>query len=191
MPTSPLPKSKRMSYRIGRGETSVLTFEPYKSEILPLWRFKTPTIARQSSSAIYTKFLEYDTQNDFIGMDMARKFLQMGMTRAKRYANHAGGRKYDKGTGEELEKSKGHKGKEEKEEASLVFREVWERAKAHEGYVGKKEMFQKEQKEWDREQKKIKKEESIKEEDGEEVENPKRGGETRVKQEIKEEDVDD
>jgi hypothetical protein len=191
MPTSPLPKPKRMSYRIGRGETSVLTFEPYKSEILPLWRFKTPTIARQSSSAIYTKFLEYDAQNDFIGMDMARKFLQMGMTRAKRYANHAGGRKYDKGTGEELEKSKGHKGKEEKEEASLVFREVWERAKAHEGYVGKKEMFQKEQKEWDREQKKIKKEESIKEEDGVEVENPKRGGETRVKQEIKEEDVDD
>jgi Domain of unknown function (DUF4385) len=28
-------------------------------------------------------------------MDMARKF-QMGITRARRYANHASGRKYDK-----------------------------------------------------------------------------------------------
>ncbi len=28
-------------------------------------------------------------------MDMARKFLQMGYTRARRYANHPTGRKYD------------------------------------------------------------------------------------------------
>jgi hypothetical protein len=53
---------------------------------------------------------------------------------------------------------------------------VWERAKAHDGYVGKKEVFQKEQKEWDKEQKRIKKEEGVKEEDGEEVEKPKKGG---------------
>ncbi|EMD86336.1 hypothetical protein COCC4DRAFT_71253 [Bipolaris maydis ATCC 48331] len=153
MPTEPLTKAQRMTYRIGRGETGVLTFEPYKSSILPLWRFKTPSIARQSSSAIYTKFLHYNDEDDFIGMDMARKFLQMGMTRAKRYANHAGGRKYDKKTGRELEKSTGHVGMKEKLEASEVFREVWERAKAHEGYRVKKEAFLKEQKEWDRERK--------------------------------------
>ncbi|KAF5847501.1 hypothetical protein GGP41_000213 [Bipolaris sorokiniana] len=153
MPTEPLTKAQRMTYRIGRGETGVLTFEPYKSSILPLWRFKTPSIARQSSSAIYTKFLHYNDENDFIGMDMARKFLQMGMTRAKRYANHAGGRKYDKKTGRELEKSTGHVGMKEKLEASEVFRSVWERAKAHEGYQVKKEAFLKEQKEWDRERK--------------------------------------
>jgi hypothetical protein len=153
MPTEPLTKAQRMTYRIGRGETGVLTFEPYKSEILPLWRFKTPSIARQSSSSIYKKFLHYNDQDDFIGMDMARKFLQMGMTRAKRYANHAGGRKYDKRTGQQLEKSKGHEGMQEKLEASEVFKEVWERAKAHEGYLVKKEAFLKEQKEWDRERK--------------------------------------
>ncbi|EUC40703.1 hypothetical protein COCMIDRAFT_30408 [Bipolaris oryzae ATCC 44560] len=153
MPTERLTKAQRMTYRIGRGETGVLTFEPYKSSILPLWRFKTPSIARQSSCAIYTKFLHYNDENDFIGMDMARKFLQMGMTRAKRYANHAGGRKYDKKTGQELEKSTGHTGMKEKLEASEVFREVWERAKAHEGYQMKKEAFLKEQKEWDREKK--------------------------------------
>ena len=29
-------------------------------------------------------------------MDMARKFLEMGFTRARRYANHSSGRKYAK-----------------------------------------------------------------------------------------------
>jgi hypothetical protein len=29
-------------------------------------------------------------------MDMARKFLEMGFTRARRYANHKDGKKYDK-----------------------------------------------------------------------------------------------
>lgn len=37
----------------------------------------------------------YKQQDDFVGMDMARKFLQMGYTRAMRYAKHKGGRKYD------------------------------------------------------------------------------------------------
>jgi hypothetical protein len=74
-----------MSYRIARGEQGVLTFEPYKSAILPMWRFKTPAIARQSSKQIYDKFQEYDDQDDFVGMDMCRKFLQMVRNR-----NHGG-----------------------------------------------------------------------------------------------------
>ena len=39
-------------------------------------------------------FENYRTKGDFIGMDMARKFLEMGFTRARRYANHSDGRKY-------------------------------------------------------------------------------------------------
>lgn len=76
------------------------------------------------------------------------------MTRAKRYANHAGGRKYDKETGEELERSTKHDGAKEKLEASMIFRGIWEQAKNHEGYVEKKERFMKEQKEWDKQHKK-------------------------------------
>ena len=82
-------------YQIGVGEQGVLSVEPYKSEILPFWRFATPAVARESSEKIYALFLEYKAKNDFIGMDMARKFLQMGVTRARRYANHKGGKKYD------------------------------------------------------------------------------------------------
>lgn len=65
------------SYRIGRGEQGVLTFEPYKSELLPFWRFKTPAIARESSGQLWERFEEYDRHGDFVGMDMTRKFIQM------------------------------------------------------------------------------------------------------------------
>ncbi|KUP09723.1 cytoplasmic protein [Bacillus coahuilensis m2-6] len=82
-------------YRVGRGEQGVLLVEPYKSEILPHWRFKTPDIAKESSKKIYQLFLDYKEKQDFVGMDMARKFLQMGYTRSRRYANYKGGRKYD------------------------------------------------------------------------------------------------
>lgn len=81
-------------YRIGKGEQGVLSVEPYKSEILPHWRFKTPELAQQSADTIYGMFLDYLTAGDFVGADMARKFLQMGYTRSRRYANHKSGRKY-------------------------------------------------------------------------------------------------
>ena len=81
-------------YRIGKGEQGVLSVEPYKSEILPHWRFRTPEIAQQSADKIYQMFLDYLEKGDFVGADMARKFLQMGYTRSRRYANHKSGRKY-------------------------------------------------------------------------------------------------
>ena len=62
-------------YRVGKGEQGVLLVQPYKGEILPHWRFKTPAIARQSAQKIYELFLAYKQQQDFVGMDMARKFL--------------------------------------------------------------------------------------------------------------------
>ena len=72
----------------------MLLVEPYKSEILPLWRFRTPVLAERSSAAILRRFRSYRRRRDFVGMDMARKFLQMGYTRARRYANYRSGRKY-------------------------------------------------------------------------------------------------
>jgi hypothetical protein len=91
-------------YRVGKGEQGVLLVEPYKSEILPYWRFKTPEIARESSEKIYSMFLDYLDQDDFVGADMARKFLQMGYTRSRRYANHKSGRKYKKNPQKESSK---------------------------------------------------------------------------------------
>ncbi len=117
-------------YRVGKGEQGVLLVEPYKSEILPFWRFKTPEIAAESSAKIYELFLEYKKQRDFVGMDMARKFLQMGITRARRYANHKSGRKYKKGTKEVLpiEEDK------VKAESAKIFSEKYYLAKNDEIY---------------------------------------------------------
>ena len=58
------------------------------------WRFVNESIARKSADKIYSMFCDYKEQRDFIGMDMARKFLEMGFTRSRRYANHPSGKKY-------------------------------------------------------------------------------------------------
>ena len=84
----------RKLYRIGRGEQGVLLVRPYTNDICAHWRFVDETTARKSSNKIYSMYLNYKDNRDFIGMDMARKFLEMGFTRARRYANHSSGRKY-------------------------------------------------------------------------------------------------
>jgi len=88
----------RKLYRIGRGEQGVLLVRPYTNDICVHWRFKTPDEAIESSNHIFGMYLDYRDKKDFIGMDMCRKFLEMGFTRARRYANHNSGRKYKKGT---------------------------------------------------------------------------------------------
>ena len=117
-------------YQVGRGEQGVLSVEPYKGEILLHWRFKTAAVARESSEKIYAMYEEYKAASDFVGMDMARKFIQMGYTRARRYANHTGGRKYKPGTREILpfveDKTKA--------ESALIFHARWEQIKADPDY---------------------------------------------------------
>ncbi|KAK2604916.1 hypothetical protein N8I77_007807 [Diaporthe amygdali] len=149
-PASPLPtpaldsSALRYSYEIARGETGVLTFEPYKSDILPYWAFRTVPIARNSSEILSSIFGSYIERKDFVGADMTRKFIQMGMTRARRYANHKGGRKYAKDTGEQLEKWAGGseedaRKRREKEEASEIFKVAWRKCIENEQYRRLKE----------------------------------------------------
>lgn len=122
-------------YKVGKGEQGVLLCEPYKGEILPFWHFKTPAIATESSEKIYALFLNYLKHDDFIGADMARKFLQMGFTRARRYTNYKGGRKYDAETGKNLEKGTGDP---IKAESAAIFFKKWKIAEAHPDYIAKK-----------------------------------------------------
>jgi len=126
-------------YRIGRGEQGVLLVEPYKSDICRYWRFKTPSLARRSSYIIYHMFLDYVERDDFVGADMARKFLMMGWTRARRYANHRSGRKYDK-NGKVKPQEDDH-WTCEKAESARIFKKVYDKARTHPTY---KKMY----KEW-------------------------------------------
>ena len=84
-------------YRIGRGEQGVLLVRPYTDDICKHWRFKTPEEAVVSSIKILHMYHTYKGEEDFVGMDMCRKFLEMGFTRARRYANHRDGKKYKNG----------------------------------------------------------------------------------------------
>ena len=88
------PNDRR--YKIGRGEQGVLLVRPYTDVICRHWRFKTLKEAKVSSQKIFDMYLDYRIQKDFVGMDMCRKFLEMGFTRARRYANHKDGKKYGK-----------------------------------------------------------------------------------------------
>ena len=119
-------------YKIGRGEQGVLIAEPYKSEILPHWKFKDQKTAQQSAQKIYDMFCEYAATDDFVGMDMARKFLQMGFTRARRYANHTSGKKYDQ-AGTVLPQAADWKSSE-KAQAAEIFYKFYTRAKDSKKY---------------------------------------------------------
>jgi hypothetical protein len=138
-------------YRVGKGEQGVLMVEPYKSEILPYWRFKTPEIATESSEKIYEMFLHYLNEGDFVGADMARKFLQMGYTRSRRYANHKSGKKYktnpQKADSPEAEK----KARREilpqepdpvKAKSAAIFKKKWQAAKDNPKYLALKAQHQ-------------------------------------------------
>ncbi len=104
-------------YRVGRSEQGVLLVQPYKDELLPHWRFKTPAIAHASASTLYEKYLSYKAKDDFVGMDMARKFIQMGYTRSRRYVNHRSGRKWNEGRTRILPMERD----EEKAESARIF----------------------------------------------------------------------
>lgn len=129
-------------YKTGKGEQGVLLVEPYKSEILPYWKFKTTADARLSADKIYELFIQYKNENDFVGMDMGRKFLQMGYTRSRRYANHKSGKKYDGPVPVDKKGVSGAHGRKElpketdpvKAESAAIFYEVWQKAKEDEVY---------------------------------------------------------
>ncbi|MET0634635.1 MAG: DUF4385 domain-containing protein [Chitinophagaceae bacterium] len=129
-------------YRTGLGEQGVLLVEPYKSEILPFWKFKTPVLAQVSADKIYQLFLAYIRKNDFVGMDMARKFLQMGYTRSLRYANHPSGKKYKGPVDEDKNGQMNDHDREElpafpdpqKAASAAIFYAAWQKAKKNNIY---------------------------------------------------------
>ena len=126
-------------YRIGRGEQGVLLVRPYTDDICKHWKFKTPKIAEKSARVITEMFFEYLYEDDFIGMDMCRKFLEMGFTRSRRYANHKDGKKYDK-YGNLLPQEKDWATSDKAISAKIfkVYREL----------VAKNEIYQKRRKAW-------------------------------------------
>ena len=132
-------QENRKLYRIGRGEQGVLLVRPYTDDICAHWRFKTPEIAKKSASKIYEMYLIYRDKKDFIGMDMCRKFLEMGFTRSRRYANHRNGKKYDE---------EGNVIPQEKDHATCHFAKSATIFKKTRDVVAKNETYDKMRKQW-------------------------------------------
>ena len=129
-------------YKVGRGQQGVLICQPYKSELHIHWRFKTPEQAKQSAQTIYMMFLDYLKQEDFVGADMAKKYLHMGFTRARRYWNHSSGKKWTKVNGEWKQIDKDHS-EERYLKASNIFGMFWKRARENKRYLNMKKNFKK------------------------------------------------
>ena len=113
-------RARPEAYEVGRGEEGVFKVQPYKDELLELWGYADRETANEAGEAIYGKYLTYRDRKEFVGMDMARKYLQIGYTRAMRYARYPGGQKYDEGTERDPQFWADH----DKREAALIY-EVW------------------------------------------------------------------
>ena len=126
-------------YKVGRGQQGVLICQPYKSELYQYWRFKTPEEAQKSASKIYKMFLQYIDNDEFVGADMAKKYLHMGFTRSRRYWNHSSGRKWiNDGKWKVLPYDRNE---QRFMDSSLIFQEYWKRARTNEKYLRLKEEF--------------------------------------------------
>mgnify|MGYP000067068888 CR=1 FL=1 len=118
-------------YEVGRGSEGVFKVQPYKDELLPLWSYADEKAAEESADAILDAFYGYLDKGDFVGADMARKYLRMGYTRSMRYAKYPGGKKYDE-DGDEREPNEW--ADEEKHRAAVVFEDAWREAREDERY---------------------------------------------------------
>ncbi|MCS3650229.1 hypothetical protein GGQ08_001522 [Salinibacter ruber] len=129
------------AYRYDSSEQGVFKVQPYKDELLPDWGFKDEAAAEAAVEALWEAYERYRAADDFVGMDMARKYLQMGFTRAMRYAKYPGGRKYeDDGTEREPEQW----ADPEKRAAAVVFRNAWQALTDDPAYERLKEHHQNE-----------------------------------------------
>jgi hypothetical protein len=132
MPDDPLDyRAHPERYRVGRGEQGVFHVQPYKAELLPLWTFRTPEAAARSVAALRARYEAYRAAGDRVGMDMARKYLQMGWTRAMRYAKYPSGRKLTP-DGEAVEPQAW--ADPAKREAALLFKAAYDAVRADPAY---------------------------------------------------------
>ena len=118
--------------------------QPYKDGLLPIWRFRTPEVARESAAVLRERFDAYLADGDLVGADMNRTFLQMGYTRAKRHANHSGGRRYEGPVPADRRGVSGAHGRPErprdpedpvKAESSRIFEAAWDEVEQIESYT--------------------------------------------------------
>ena len=89
-------KKNPEEYSVSKGVSGVFSVSPYKDQIIKHFTFKNIEQSKASAEKIYNMFEEYRDKKDFVGMDMARKFLELGYLQSLRFSKFSGGKKYTK-----------------------------------------------------------------------------------------------
>ena len=81
-------------------------------------------------------FYDYLEQNDFVGADMAKKFLHMGFTRSRRYANHRDGKKWIKENNQwKILPQESDAMDCDKAKSAEIFKQAWIEARTNKKYL--------------------------------------------------------
>lgn len=70
-------------YPLDMDDEQALDIAPYANRLLPYWRYGTNSEAALSAAQLYEWVMRYKEAGDFVGMDVARRLLRLGMTRAR------------------------------------------------------------------------------------------------------------
>ena len=102
-------------------------------------------MAQESSKTILSMFYGYLDEGDFVGADMAKKFLHMGYTRSRRYANHRDGRKWTNESGQwEVLPQEADAMTCDKAKSAEIFKTAWVEARTNETYLKMKKEWRNE-----------------------------------------------
>lgn len=70
-------------YPLEMDDSAALTVTPYSERLLPYWRYGSKAEAAQSAAQLYECYTQYKEKADFVGMDVARRLLRLGMRRSR------------------------------------------------------------------------------------------------------------
>jgi hypothetical protein len=74
-------KEQPLKYEFSMDCDGMYICEPYKTRMLKHWKFSTLPAAEESAKKILQIFKEYVAEGDFVGADLARKYLLAGSTK--------------------------------------------------------------------------------------------------------------
>jgi len=71
-------KLKPLLYEVTNDLGGMYVCEPYKTDLLQVWKFKDAQTSKSSASKIKDMFFDYIKKKDFVGADLAKKYLKAG-----------------------------------------------------------------------------------------------------------------
>jgi hypothetical protein len=70
-------------YPVDMDDEQVLQVAPYAARLLPYWRYASADDAARSAAALYEWYTRFKEAGDFVGMDVARRLLRLGLKRTR------------------------------------------------------------------------------------------------------------